>query len=390
MTNPESSRRIRLCVIVTVDITIQNLCKGRLEYFIANGFDVTVVCAPTPLAKEIEARGVRLHTAPLARSISPFRDLRALLSLYRFLRAERFDLVEVSTPKGSLIGAVAARLAGVQCVVHLLRGLAYQGQRGLGGMVLRWAHKIACRFSHRVICVSGSGREQAGRDGICAVDKMIVLGRGSSNGVDVTRFSPSTEKQRADARQAMGLPAQAVVAGFVGRITRDKGIAELVQAFIDLREKRPTLHLLMVGGLEHRDQPSTEVMARIVADPRIKQIEWQQDAQPSYLAMDFVVLPSHREGLANVLLEAGAMSLPVVTTDAVGCRDAIVEGETGFCVPIGDVTKLGEAMDRLAGDATLRHQMGKAARSFMERNYDCVAVWARQEQEFRRLLGCST
>ena len=222
------------------------------------------------------------------------------------------------------------------------------------------------------------------------MDKMIVLGRGSSNGVDVTRFSPSTEKQRADARQAMGLPAQAVVAGFVGRITRDKGIAELVQAFIDLREKRPTLHLLMVGGLEHRDQPSTEVMARIVADPRIKQIEWQQDAQPSYLAMDFVVLPSHREGLANVLLEAGAMSLPVVTTDAVGCRDAIVEGETGFCVPIGDVTKLGDAMDRLAGDASLRHQMGKAARSLVERDYDCVAVWARQEQEFRRLLGCST
>ena len=384
-----ADRRIRMCLIVTVDITIQNLCRGRLEWFTSRGFDITVVCAPTPIGADIEARGVRLHTAPLARSITPLKDLAALWNLYRFLRREQFDLIEVSTPKASLIGAMAARLAGARRVVHLLRGLVYHQQGGLTARLLRWSHQLACRFSHRVISISESMLEQACQDKICTRDKIVVLGRGSSNGVDLQRFSSRFVAAEPDARRRLGMAEDAVVVGFVGRMTGDKGLAELVTAFASLSEKRPGLYLLMVGDLEDRDRPAESIVERIGRHPRIRHVGWQSDVRPFMSAMDFLVLPSYREGFGTVLLEAAAMGLPLVTTDAVGGRDVVIDGKTGFCVPVRDSGKLEEAMMRLASDEGLRSRMGEAARHVVEQHYDCAVVWALQEQEFHRLLQAS-
>lgn len=380
------ARRVRWCVIVTVDITIQNLCRGRLEHFMERGFDVTVVCAPTTMAADIEARGLRLHTAPLVRANSPIRDLTALWNLYWFLRREQFDLIEISTPKASLVGAIAAWLARAPCVLHLLRGLAYQEQGRLHRYLLRIAQKIPCRLSHRVVSVSESALEQACRDRICDRDKIVVLGHGSSNGVDLERFSPRRKVAGPGTRRRFGIPDDAVVAGFVGRFTGDKGIAELVDAFTNLSETLPELHLLLVGDWEARDRPPERVVEAIARHPRIKHVGWQHDLPPFYAAMDFLTLPSYREGLATVLLEAAAMELPVVTTDAVGCRDVVVEGETGFCVPVRDSAKLQEAMARLAVQTELRNRMGPAGRHLVEQRYRCATVWSLQEQEFRRLL----
>lgn len=378
--------RVRLCVIVTVDITILNLCRGRLEYLMERGFDVTVVCAPTSKAAEIEARGVRLHTAPLTRAISPIRDLHSLWNLYRFLRRERFDLIEISTPKAALIGSIAAWLAGARCVVHLLRGLAYQQQGLLTRRLLRWSQRIACCLSHRVISISESLTEQAMVDGICSRQKIVVLGHGSSNGVDLHRFSLPDAANRSVMRRRLSMPDDAVVVGFVGRMTGDKGVAELVEAFTELSEQQSALYLLLVGDLEARDRIPKWVQQRIEEHPRIIHVAWQSDTALLYTAMDLVVLPSYREGLANVLLEAAAMKLPAVTTDAVGCRDVVVEGETGFCVPIRDASKLKQRMAQLVGDQALRERLGANARRRVERHFTCSDVWLLQEQEFRRLL----
>jgi glycosyltransferase involved in cell wall biosynthesis len=376
-----------MCVIVTIDLTILNLCRGRLEYFIEHGFDVTVVCAPTPLAAAIEARSVRLHTAPLTRKISPLRDLLALWNLYRFLRREQFDLVEVSTPKGALIGSLAARLSGVPCLVHLLRGLAYQGKTGLGARLLRFAHAIPCRIADRVISISTQTMEQACRDDVCDRDKIEVLGYGSSNGVDLKRFSPLPEEVRRTERAALGVTDNDVVAGFVGRLTRDKGIVELVDTFAALHETMPKLRLLVVGDYEKRDRPPQRVINEITENTRIKHVEWQHETWRFFGAMDFLVLPTHREGFGTVLLEAGAMGLPVVTTEAAGWWGAVDQAKEALCVPVGDSDKLREAIARLAGDAALRCRMGNALREKVTTHYDCRRVWSLQEQAFRRLLN---
>lgn len=380
-------RPIRLCIIATVVTTIQVLYRGRFEYFKKHGFDVTVVCASSDQDDQIRARGVRLHTAPLTRLVTPGRDLRTLWNLWRFLRHEQFDLVEVGTPKAALIGSVAARLAGTPCLIHLLHGLAYEGQRALMGKMIRWATAMVCRLAHVTISVSPSLREQAHQDGVCDRARVRVLGSGSCNGVDLQRFSPERRPLGAEVRGRYGIPETAVVIGFVGRMTRAKGLAELVAAFRELCQTTPDAALLLLGGYEDRDRPPPELLDFLARDPHVRHVGWQTDPVPFLAAMDVFVLPSHREGLGVALLEAAAMGLPTVATDATGCRNALVDGVTGLQVPVGDAARLSAAIARLAGDAALRRQMGAAGRRWVEAHFDQARVWALYAEEYRRLAG---
>lgn len=380
---------IRLCVMATLDISIQNLFRGRLEYLMQRGFEITVVCGPTRIADEITARGVRLFVVPMGRWFSPWRDVQTVARLTRFLRRETFDLVEVSTPKAAFVGALAARLAGVRRVVHILHGLVYQSRRGIARRFLQNVAAAPCRMAHCNIAVSHSVREQAHRDRICDRSRMQVLDRGSCNGVDLERFHPRLREQPAAARDECGIPRDALVLGFVGRMVRDKGLIELIEAWKRLRDAHPSLHLLMVGDYEPRDRPPARVVRAIASDDRIHHLGWLKDPLRFYAAMDLLVLPSHREGLATVLLEAAAIGLPIVTTDAVGCRDAIDPGQTGLCVPIGDSAALHAALDTLIRDAGQRARMGAAGRRWVEAHFDQQRIWELYEQTYRRLLAAT-
>lgn len=377
------ARRLRLCVIVTVDITLLNLCRGRFEYLTAHGFDITAVCAPTPHAAELERRGIRLVTAPLTRSITPLRDLVALWRLYRFLRRERFDIVEVSTPKAALVGSMAARLAHVPCLIHFLRGLVYEHGGRVHQSLLKASQTIPCILAHEVISVSQSTADQAVRDRVCAARKIRVLGHGSSNGVDLDRFKPATPDERRRVREAHGIPADAVVAGFVGRMTRDKGIHELVGAFQVVAGRRSDVHLLIVGKYEDRDRPSKEVVDLIASHERIHHVGWQESTAAFLGAMDMLVLPTYREGFGTVLLEAAAMGLPIVVSDIVGCRDAVQATRTALLVPPRDTKALVRVWARLAGDEALRARLGAAGRRYVESYFAQEKVWAMQAEALR-------
>lgn len=376
----------RLCFVVTVGSSLQSLCRGRFEYFQELGYDVTAVCAPTPEASDIRARGVALHTAPLTRSVSPFADLRAVWNLYRFFRRNRFDLVEVSTPKAALIGSIASRLARVPCLLHLLRGLSYQQQRGVGGRLLIWSFRVACRLPHHLISISHFMMNQAVRDGMCKAEDIKVLGDGSSNGIDLDRFRPRDPDKGRALRDAFGLPHDALVVGFVGRFTGDKGIRELLTAYGRLRTIYPSLCLLMVGELEARDRPEPHYVDMMENDERIVLTGWQADTSPFYHAMDVFTLPTHREGFGTVLLEAAACALPIVTTNETGWWHPNEEESSGLFVPIKDADELQRAVAALLDDEALRTRLGQAARARVERSYDCRQVWAMQAREFATLI----
>lgn len=384
---PIQNRPIRLCVVVTVDITLINLCRGRFEYLQSRGFEVTAVCAPTGRAAEIEARGVRLHTAPLTRSISPLTDALAVWDLYRFFRREKFDLVEVSTPKAALVGAIAAEMAGVPHLVHLLRGLAYLNNRGVSARLLRQAARIPCRLAERTLAISQLTLDQAVGDGVCPPDRGVVLGAGSSNGIELGHFRPPTAVERTEARRALKLPDDAIVAGFVGRITQDKGIVELVEAFEAAAANTPNLHLLLAGSVEDRDKPPPRILEAIVSHQRIHSLGWVHDTRQAMAAMDFFVLPTHREGFGTVLLEAAAMKVPVISTDEAGWWGALAKGEDALAVPVKDARALNEAFEKLSADPDLRRRLAEAAYAKVVSNFDCRQVWALQEAEFRRLVG---
>ncbi|MHC5111516.1 MAG: glycosyltransferase family 4 protein [Planctomycetota bacterium] len=382
-----AERRIRLCVVVTVDITLLNLCRGRFEYLTQHGFDITAVCAPTEHADTIRQRGVNLLTAPLTRAITPFRDMSAIWALYRIFRTGNFDIVEVSTPKAALVGSLAARLAGVPRILHLLRGLTYEEQSGLQRMLIKASQTIPCRIATEVISISKSMMNQAIDDGVCHPDRIRVLGLGSSNGVDLDNFRRRTPSERAALRNSLNIPDQAIVVGFVGRMTGDKGITELARAFEQVAESRPDLHMLLVGEYEARDRPSPSVMEFLENHDRVRHVGWQQDTVPYFDIMSFLVLPTYREGFGTVLLEAAAMNLAVITTEIVGCRDAVEPDQTALTVPARDVDALAQAIDRLAHDEELRTQLGTNGRLRVERHFAQEKVWQVQEEALRSLIG---
>ena len=171
------------------------------------------------------------------------------------------------------------------------------------------------------------------------------------------------------------------------RRPRDKGVEELVEAFLLLRQKFADIILLVVGDYETRDQPSEKTKHILATHEAVRHVGWQTDVVPFMAALDIFVLPTYREGLGTVLLEAAAMGIPTVTTKATGARDAIVDGSTGLGVPIANVGALTEALARLVQDASLRDAMGRAGCAWVSKHFDRSEVWRRQAEEYRSLLG---
>ena len=188
-------------------------------------------------------------------------------------------------------------------------------------------------------------------------------------------------------RAAHGISPDAVVIGFVGRLTRDKGVDELAVAFRALHEQVRGTVLLAVGEYEARDRPSPETLRLLATHPGVRHVGWQSEVLPYMAAMDILVLPTHREGLGNVLLEAAAIGLPTVTTNATGARDAIVAGSTGLQVPVGDANALTEALSALVRNPSLRDEMGRAGRKWVCEHFDQNDVWRRQAEEYRALAS---
>ena len=224
------------------------------------------------------------------------------------------------------------------------------------------AERIAAACAHLVVCNSESLRGQAIALKIADKSKLHLIGSGSSNGVDVERFSPGPE----EVREGLGIAPHAPVIGFVGRLTRDKGVPELIEAFERVAAAAPQARLLLVGWFdESEDALSEELRARIDHHPGIVRTGFVADTAPYYRAMDMMVLPTWREGFPNVVLEAAATGIPVITTFSTGSRDAVLPEVTGVLIPAGYPEAIAEAVLRLIRHSSERHRMGRAARAWV-------------------------
>ena len=255
---------------IVVGITSPSTCpvlKGRLRALRDAGFRVTLICSPGERVDQIAAsEGVRAVAVPIERQIAPISDLLAFLRICLLLRRLRPAIVEFSTPKAGLLGTIAAWLCNVRCRVYMLRGLKLEAVTGFKRQVLLAAEKLAAACAHVVLCNSDSLRERALMLGVAPASKFVLLGDGSSNGVDIEQYSPG----ESDVRLRYNLPPGAPVVGFVGRLTRDKGLPELIEAFDEILRAEPETHLLLVGWFdEAEDQLEPELRTRIASHPRI-------------------------------------------------------------------------------------------------------------------------
>jgi glycosyltransferase involved in cell wall biosynthesis len=351
---------------IVIGVTHPQTCltlTGRLRALRNAGFRVTLISSPGELLERIAAReGVEAIGLPMRREIAPLADLVSLLRLCWVLRRLQPDVAEFSTPKAGLLGSLASWLAGVPARVYMLRGLKLETSSGIKRNILLAAERASSRLAHVVLCNSESMRSEAVTLGIAPAAKMQMLGNGSSNGVDVERFSPGWS----DIRNRLNIPGQAKVVGFVGRLTRDKGIPELVEAFDMILKQEPEAHLLLVGWFDAaEDALGAGTRARIESHPRIHCTGFVADTAPYYRAMDLMVLPTWREGFPNAVLEAAATGLPVITTECTGSRDSVVPEVTGLLIPPGYPEAISEAVVKLLRDPLRRWTMGRAARAWV-------------------------
>lgn len=380
----------KIVYVVTSPMSAGTLLCGQLSYLRQQGWDVVLVCGSSSEVTTIAAReGVRAVVLPLSRRPNPLQDLRVLVALSRLLKLERPEIVNFSTPKAGLLASMAASWQRIPVKVYVLRGLRYEGLRGLARWGMRTLEQIPCRLADEVLCVSHSLRAQAIADHLASPDKLTVLGNGSSNGVNLERFDRRMylSSDRDSLKRSLGIPVDAVVFGFVGRIVRDKGIIELAEAFRELKKHCPSVALVIVGPLEEGSKAVADWRKWLREDPDVYCVGEQSAPEHYYAVMDVLVLPSYREGFPNVALEAAAMSVAVITTSATGCRDAVIDEVSGTIVPIRDSSALFTAMLRYCQEAEIATRQGAEGRRVVEDQFEQGEFWKLLEEKYVSLCA---
>lgn len=367
-----------------------HFARGQCRYMTERGLTVYGISSSDGGALEAfgDEEGIETQAVEITRTIRPLRDLVAVLRLRARLRAIRPQIVEGHTSKAGLIAMIAAWLVRVPVRIYHNHGMMLSAATGLRKRILWVAERVTCALATRVLYVAPSVRDDALRLGVCPPSKTEVIL--SINGLDAKMiFAPAAvgPDARERTRRRYGIPDDALVLGFVGRLFRVKGVAELVAAWDRLSREHSNLHLLAVGAYDEKEPLQPGVVRQLQADPRIHLTGFLPDVAAVYPAMDVLVLPSFHEGLGYVLIEAAALAVPVIGTSIPGILDAIEDGVTGIIIPPGDVDAIVEASSRYLLDPEMRLRHGVAGRQRVLRLFEPESVWAAQLSLYRRLLG---
>lgn len=352
-----------LLYVITDSVSTRFLC-GQLRAVIVSGFDVHLATNFRGSQPQVD-EGVVLHNIDMERAPHLTRDLRSLLKMLRLVRSLRPDVVNVSTPKAALIGGAAAFVARVPVRIYVMRGIRAETATGIGRWLVLNLERASALLATHMICNSSSLRALAIKLKFPHARDAIMLGGGSSNGVDISRFSPGVPRS---------IQRNPLVIGYVGRLARDKGVIDLLAAF-DQVSKHLDVRLLIIGSEDPTDPLPQDVLNRLGGDHAITRIDWMTDTSTSYAEFDVLAFPSYREGLPNVPLEAQASGVPVVGYAATGTVDAVLDGVSGLLVPVGDVDSLASALADLLTDQERRVRMGRAGRSWVTEHFSQERVW---------------
>ena len=375
---------MKICQLTAVDFSLYHFLLPLMQAMAAAGHEVVGVSADGPLIAEVRKAGMRVETAPIARSFDLAAHFRAYRALVALFRREGFDLVHVHTPVASLIGRLAAWRAGVPRIVYTAHGFYFHdrmpwAKRALF-IALEW---LAGRVTDVLFTQSQEDAWFARRHRLTRATIVEAIG----NGVDADRFHPGDGESRQRMRADLQTPDGAVVVMMVGRLVAEKGYPELFRAMAGL-----DAHLWVAGdrlASDHADAIDG-ALAEVAANPSLKRrvhlLGQRDDIADLLRAADIFTLPSHREGMPRSIIEAMMTGLPVVASDIRGCREEVVDGETGLLVPAENSARLKDALGRLIGDAELRRAMGSAGRERAAALYDENRVIRRQLE----LLGLTS
>lgn len=379
----------KLIRITTVPISLKTLLKGQHRFMSENGFEVIGVSSNGEQLYEVEKEeGVRVEALEMTRTISPIKDLIALWSFYKLCKKEKPLVVHSHTPKAGIVGMLGAKLAGVPIRLHTVAGLPLMEATGVKRKVLDFVEKLTYSSATKVYPISYGMESFILENSLTKKRKVKVLANGSSNGIDSQFFKSENilEKDKSELKKRLKIKENDLVIIFVGRLTGDKGINELITAF-----KKLTLSdvkLLLVGPFESELDPlQSSTLKEIDLNTDIISVGYQKDVRPYLGISDFMVFPSYREGFGNVVAQAGLMDLPCIVSNITGCNEIIKDGVNGTIIPVKNAKALQQAMEKMITDKPFYEKLKTNARGMIQSRYEQSVVWNALLEEYNSLIN---
>ncbi|WP_314242147.1 glycosyltransferase family 4 protein [Empedobacter tilapiae] len=398
-------KKTKLIRITTIPLSLKVLLRGQLK-FMSDYFEVIGVSSREKELEDVKKdEGIAVVPIEMSRKITPVQDIKSLIKTYKYLKKEQPQIVHTHTPKAGIVGMLGAKLAGVPIRLHTVAGLPLMEAVGVKRKVLDFVEKLTYSSATKVYPNSKGLYDFILQNSYTSVDKLKVIGEGSSNGIDTNHFSPIqiSEEQKEKLKKELNIQANDFVFVFVGRLVGDKGINELVKAFQKLsnrNQESETLissskslvsskvpKLLLVGPLESELDPlQDETLKEIEINPAILTVGFQKDVRPYFAISHALVFPSYREGFPNVVMQAGAMELPSIVSDINGCNEIIIEGRNGTIIPVKSSDVILIAMQKMIDDKDFYNELKKNARPMIQARYEQSVVWNALLEEYNKLI----
>ena len=357
-----------------------NFFKGHLA-FLNKYYDITAISSQKEVLEEIGKReGVKTFCIPMVRPISMLKDIICLFHFIHIFFKEKPYIVHGNTPKASFLSMTSAWLTRVPVRIYMCHGLRYQGETNkYKRMLLVAMEKLACACATKVMCVSFGVRKTLIEEHICSSDKAIVVHHGSANGIDINHFYRNNADIKTTINQELGIKDTDFTFVFIGRVVQDKGVNELVNSFCKLEKIHSNAHLIIVGPTNaDTNRISKETENKINITDTIHLVGGQKDIRPFLMNANAIVLPSYREGFGMVLIEAGAMSVPAIASNIIGCNEIITPGENGELIEAKNEEDLFNTMKKWIEDPEYVTKLTNRARRSVTERYSQDVVWKAQ------------
>ncbi|MFZ1527335.1 MAG: glycosyltransferase family 4 protein [Ferruginibacter sp.] len=375
--------------ITTVPMALKYLLPGQMNFMKKNGYDVLMISADGKELPDVIANEKCRHKiVPMTRRITPLQDLKCLIQLIRIFSKEKPDIVHSHTPKAGLLGMIAAKICGVKTRVHTVAGLPMMVENGMKFKLLKLLEKITYAAATNVWPNSGSLLNYITDNRLTKRSKLQVIGKGSSNGINLSKFNNGQLNQATidEIKTEINYSSANTYLLFMGRLVKDKGIVELVNAFTALQPTRPGLRLLLVGDFEQALDPLPHHITEIIKNnDAVIHVPWTNKVEYFMNIADHFVFPSHREGFPNVLLQAGAMKLPIICSSIPGNIDIVQNKQTGLLFQTANETSLREAIEYAVSQKENTSEMAQKLNEVINAGFQHTFIWQNLLFQYKRL-----
>ncbi len=390
---PSLNTNKKLIRITTVPMALRYLLPGQMQFMQQNGFDVLMISADgEELGDVIKNEQCRHIIVPMTRKITPFQDVKCLIQLINIFKREKPHIVHTHTPKAGLLGMVAAKICGVKVRIHTVAGMPLMVENGFKLQLLKFIEKLTYAAANLVCPNSNSLYNYIVQHKFTAVKKLKIIGKGSTNGINIKRFNKHVldEGILNEVKTRICYAPQFTYLLCIGRLVVDKGIVELVNVFLVLEKKYTNLKLIIVGDYEEELDPlPVATMQQIKTNAGIIHIKWTQQVEYFMHIANYFVFASHREGFPNVLLQAGAMQLPVICSRIAGNIDIVADKQTGLIFETTNEKQMEQMIEYAINNSGVMKAMAVKLEQTVKENYKRENVWQSILAEYKSLLSDS-